>query len=66
MRGRVLVFVSLLLALSANADAQTVTKPPAPYLTIGGNLKELIFDWDPVPGVGTYRLFANTGLHGYF
>jgi hypothetical protein len=66
MRAPVFAFVGLLLTLSAGADAQTVTRPPPPVITVGANLKELVFNWEPVPGAVNYRLYANTGDRGYF
>jgi hypothetical protein len=66
MRPPVLASVGLLLTLSAGAHAQTTAPPPAPVLTVGSNLKELIFDWEPVAGAAIYRLAANTGPRGYF
>ncbi len=66
MRASVFAFVSLLLTLSGIADAQTVPRPAAPVLTVGANMKELVFDWEPVPGAVNYRLFANTAARGYF
>jgi trimeric autotransporter adhesin len=36
--------------------AQT-SRPAAPVVTAGANLKEITFDWDPVPGAYTYRLY---------
>jgi trimeric autotransporter adhesin len=66
MYSRVFAFAGLLLVLSAGADAQTVTRPPPPEITMGANMKEFVFDWEPVPGAGTYRLYSNTGARGYF
>jgi hypothetical protein len=66
MRAPHFAFVSLLLTLSAAADAQTVTRPPAPVLTVGAGMKELVFNWEPVPGAVIYRLMANTAPRGYF
>ena len=66
MRAPVFASVGLLLTLSAGADAQTVTRPPPPVITVGANMKELVFNWEPVPGAGTYRLYANTAARGYF
>jgi hypothetical protein len=48
-------FASILLAgLSVAAHAQTITRPAAPVVTVGAGLKELVFDWDPVPNAYTY------------
>jgi hypothetical protein len=66
MRVAVFISVVLLLGASAAADAQTSTRPAAPVLTVGANMKELVFNWDPAPGAVNYRLFANTATYGYF
>ncbi len=47
---------SLLLLGPAWADVQAPSPPAAPVVTAGANLKQLTFDWDPVPGADTYRL----------
>ena len=44
-----------LLLVHLPANAQT-SPPAAPVVTAGANLKELTFDWDPVPGAYTYWL----------
>src|SRR5690349_23578782 len=66
MRARLFASVVLLGTLSAAASSQTTSPPPAPFLTIGGNTKELQLDWDPVPGAGIYRIMSNTADRGYF
>jgi hypothetical protein len=48
-----------LLVASAAASSQT-TPPPAPQVTTGADLKQLIFDWDPVPGATHYQLLVST------
>src|SRR5262245_6913730 len=45
----------LLLLVHLPARAQT-SPPAAPVVTAGANLKELTFDWDPVPGAQIYWL----------
>lgn len=48
---------SLLLLGTAWSDVHAQTSPPAaPVVTAGANLKEITFDWDPVPGAYTYWL----------
>ncbi len=66
MRASHLASVVLLVTLSAAAGGQTTAPPPAPFLTIGGNTKELLLDWEPVPGAGIYRVMANSAARGYF
>lgn len=34
--------------------------PPKPQVTVGATLKELVFDWEPVPGAVNYRLLVKT------
>jgi hypothetical protein len=59
------VLAGLLLLSAAPAYTQTV-RPAAPFITVGANIKELVFDWEPVAGAVNYRLMANTGARGYF
>jgi hypothetical protein len=47
------------------AQAQT-TRPPTFTVTAGANTKELLFDWDPVPGAVIYRLLWKTREGQYF
>jgi trimeric autotransporter adhesin len=49
----------LLLAASGGASGQTAP-PPAPQVTTGADLKQLIFDWDPVPGATHYQILVST------
>ena len=49
------LLAGLLLLFHLPVHAQT-SPPAAPVVTAGANLKELTFDWDPVPGAYTYRL----------
>lgn len=49
------LFAGLLLLFHLPVHAQT-SPPAAPVVTAGANLKELTFDWDPVPGAYTYWL----------
>ena len=48
----------LLLLLTSPLLAQE--KPDKPQVTVGANLKELRFDWEPVPGAVLYRLLVKT------
>jgi len=49
-------------ALSTQVFAQTARPvwPAPPQVTVGANLKELLFDWEPVPGAVIYRLLQKT------
>jgi len=49
------LLAGLLLLVHLPVHAQT-SPPGAPVVTAGANLKELAFDWDPVPGADTYWL----------
>ncbi len=69
MRMAAMAIVSGTLFL-ANLPAAAQTSPPAaPVVTTSANLKELVFDWDPVPGAYTYWLLEkpyNNGNRSYF
>jgi len=49
------LLAGLLLLVHLPVHAET-SPPAAPIVTAGANLKELTFDWDPVPGAHTYWL----------
>jgi hypothetical protein len=51
--------------VASSAFAQTSTRPAAPQVTVGADLKLLRFDWEPVPGATFYRLWIKTGDAGY-
>ncbi len=54
MRTSTLILAAGVLALgSSYSYAQ---RPPAPVVTTSANLKEVVFDWDPVPNAYTYWL----------
>ena len=57
-----LAFFIALSAFSTHAFAQTTRPvwPAPPQVTVGANLKELVFDWEPVPGAVVYRLLQKT------
>ncbi len=50
------------LGLLSVAPALAQTSPPVwsapPQVTVGANLKELVFDWEAVPGAVNYRLLV--------
>src|SRR5688572_16374351 len=63
---RTLLAILTLAALTTQAAAQT--KPvwgAPPQVTVGADLKELIFDWEPVPGAVIYRLLHKTTNNPY-
>jgi hypothetical protein len=49
----------LLLGNSPLPAQELLEKPAAPEVTVGADLKQLLFDWDPVPGATHYKLFYN-------
>lgn len=55
MRAFTIAAAGSLLLTGSLAHAQE-SRPPAPQVTTSANLKELVFDWDPVPGAYTYWL----------
>jgi hypothetical protein len=56
---RVIPATLALLTLASLAQAQ-VALPGKPQVTVGANMKELRFDWEPVPGAAIYRLLVKT------
>src|SRR5689334_20567507 len=50
----------LLLAPVSNAAA-----PDTPHVTVGADIKQLVFDWDAVAGVTYYRLLVRAGTAPY-
>jgi hypothetical protein len=54
------------LSLLASAAFAADNRPAAPQVTVGADLRELIFDWDPVPGAAHYELLANPDGHSGF
>src|SRR5690349_7378033 len=66
MRAFALASAGFLLLAATPLFAQTQQLPAAPVVTVGANLKELVFDWDPVPGAGAYWLLERTTGDRYF
>ncbi len=56
MRTSTLILSAGLLSL-ASSFALGQQPPAAPVVTTSANLKEVVFDWDPVPNAYTYWLF---------
>jgi len=56
----------LFLFGNTSLQAQQPARPPAPLVTTSANLKELVFDWDPVPGAYTYWLLEKQNPRGYY
>ena len=48
----------LFTAVAGLASAQSLAAPPAaPEVTVGADLKQLVFDWSSVPDAATYQLY---------
>ena len=56
----------LLCSASSLAAPPPPQRPAAPQITVGADLRELIFDWEPVPGATHYDLLANPDGHSGF
>ena len=55
---------ALVCAASANAHGpHRPPRPAAPQVTVGADLKQLTFDWNPVRGAAYYRLLVNADGH---
>jgi hypothetical protein len=62
-----LYLASALALLAASAsNAQTPALPAAPQVTVGADLKQLIFDWSPVPSATYYQVLVNADGHSGF
>jgi trimeric autotransporter adhesin len=67
MRSAVLsLFAGLFLIANTSVHAQQTVLPAAPQVTVSANLKELVFDWEPVPGAYTYWLLEKLHDRAYF
>ncbi len=69
MRKVSLLAAMLALLASSTLPAQQPPPPPGGPLTITANLKEAVFDWNPVPGAYTYWLLRkpwNQGQPSYY
>jgi len=62
MRAALTVFLTTAAFLAAPAANAA---PPAPQVTVGADIKQLIFDWDSVSGAGYYRLLYKIGGGAY-
>jgi hypothetical protein len=60
------VLSGLALIASSSVTAQQLARPPAPVVTVGANIKELTFDWNPVPGAYTYWVMEKKDARSYF
>ena len=51
--------LSIALALLASlAHAQTAARPVKPQVTLGADMKQLLFDWEPAAGATYYQMYV--------
>jgi hypothetical protein len=55
------LLITLLVSPLLLAATPSQAAPPAPHLTVGTDIKQLIFDWDGVSGATHYRLLQKVG-----
>src|SRR5689334_9907740 len=66
MRLPIYLATSVAVVITSAANAQTPARPAAPQVTVGADLKQLIFEWDPVPAATQYQVLVNaTGNSGF-
>jgi len=66
MRVPICLTAALALLAASASNAQTPVRPAAPQVTVGADLKQLIFDWDSVPTATRYQVLVNaTGNSGF-
>lgn len=58
--------IVLILTVLSASSAAAPARPGAPQVTVGADLKQLIFDWSPVAGATHYRLLENRDGHSGF
>jgi trimeric autotransporter adhesin len=66
MRLPIYLASALTLLIGSAATAQTPVLPAAPQVTVGADLKQLIFDWSPVPLATRYQVLVNADGHSGF
>ena len=57
MRTRLAVSIALTL-LASLAHAQTAARPAKPQVTVGADIKQLLFDWEPAAGATYYQMYV--------
>jgi hypothetical protein len=57
---------ALLLLAAAPLFAEAPALPAPPQVTVGANLKELTFDWEPTEGAVIYRLLEKPDAQSYY
>lgn len=66
MRLPIYLASALTLLFGSAAHAQSPVVPAAPHVTVGADLKQLIFDWNPVLLATHYQVLVNADGHsGY-
>jgi hypothetical protein len=55
-----------LMLWATSAMAQTAPPTATPLVTVGADIKLLIFDWDPVPGATYYQMYVDPDGHSGF
>jgi len=57
MRTRLALSITLTL-LASLAHAQTAARPAKPQVTLGADMKQLLFDWEPAAGATYYQMYV--------
>ncbi len=57
MRTRLALTIALTL-LASLAHAQTLARPAKPQVTLGAEMKQLLFDWAPAAGATYYQMYV--------
>ena len=55
---RTLLAAASLLLLANIAQAQTAARPAKPQVTLGADIKQLLFDWEPTAGATYYQMYV--------
>jgi hypothetical protein len=55
---RTLLAAASLLLLANIAQAQTAARPAKPQVTLGADIKQLLFDWEPAAGATYYQMYV--------
>lgn len=63
MRAALVTFLAAATLLAASPS--NAAPAAAPHVTVGADMKQLIFDWDDVSGAAYYRLMYQVGSDPY-
>ena len=58
---RTVITALMTAAFLLAAPASNAASPGTPHVTVGADIKQLIFDWDDVTGAAYYRVLAKVG-----